>query len=249
MTASSRASRPQVLVVQPDPIGLLDRYAKVLSDAGLSFRVVRPFAEEPLPDLLEEDGLIVLGGHMSANDDDDYPWLGAIRKLMQQALGMSRPTLGICLGAQLLSQTFGGIVVSGNRGLESGVVRVRMRPKARDDELFGTIPGPVLSGAMHGDMIRVLPPGAVWLGESEMYPHQAFRVGTCVWGVQFHPEVSFPSYRRWVGSFRHEDPNSLLRNHQGLSDFERLEDQVSASSTAIGQRFAEIIHERRGGGV
>ena len=31
-----------------------------------------------------------------------------------------------------------------------------------------------------------------------MYPHQAFRVGASAWGVQFHPEVSLPTFRAWA---------------------------------------------------
>jgi GMP synthase (glutamine-hydrolysing) len=213
-------------------------------EAGLNLRVVRPFAAESLPEQLVEDGLVVLGGNMSASDDDEYPWLHTTRKLLQQAVELSRPTLGICLGGQLLSQTFGGAVVTGNHGLETGVVEVRLRSEAEQDELFASMPDPFRAGTMHSDMIRELPHGAIWLGDSDIYPHQAFRLGDFAWGVQFHPEVTLPSYRQWTSSFGGRTPETLRRSHAGLSDFDRFEEGVTASGTALGRRFAEIIYER-----
>lgn len=236
--------RPRLLVVQPDPLGELDRFSGWLSDAGLAVRVVRPFAGETLPDTLEEDGLIVLGGSMSAWHDDEYPWLADIRRLLRRAVDLSRPALGICLGGQLLAQTFGGSVSVGDPGLETGVVRIGWRPEALADPLFADLPSAFLAGAMHGDSVRTLPEAAVWLGSSDPYPHQAFRVGTCAWGVQFHPEVSLASYRTWVSAHPGDEPVDRARLRRGTADFERLDGEVATGNRVLATRFADLVRDR-----
>jgi GMP synthase (glutamine-hydrolysing) len=92
-------------------------------------------------------------------------------------------------------------------------------------------------------MVRSLPDGAVWLGHSDLYPHQAFRVGTSAWGVQFHPEVSLASYREWVAAAPETEPVTVRRHRQGLTDFMRLEEEVLSGARPIAERFAAIVRE------
>jgi GMP synthase (glutamine-hydrolysing) len=233
--------RARLLVVQPDPQDPLDRFAGLLTDAGLAVRVVRPFAGETLPDSLEEDGLLVLGGRMSVVDDDEYPWLADIRRLLCHAADLPRPALGICLGGQLLAQTFGGTVTVGDCGLEAGIVRIGWRPEARADALFANLPAPFLAGALHDDMVKTLPEISAWLGYSDMYPHQAFRVGRCAWGVQFHPEVSLAGYREWVSARGGTDPVALRRMRRGAADFQQLDDDVVTGISVLARRFADLV--------
>lgn len=234
-------SNPRLLVVQPDPLDPLDRFAGWLTDAGLTVRVIQPFAGQPLPDRLQEDGLLVLGGDMSVHDDDQHPWLADIRRLFRDAVKQSRPALGICLGGQLLAQTFGGTVTVGDSRLEAGVVRVHWRSEASTDSLIAGLPTPFLTGAMHGDMIEKLPDAAVWLGHSDMYPHQAFRVGAMAWGLQFHPEISLPTYREWVSAYRGGDSVALARLKHGLQEFPQLDDKIVQATSSMARRFADLV--------
>src|SRR3954465_2153829 len=99
------APRPVVTVIQSPPDVHLDHFAGWLagSNADLELRVVAAFAGEPVPPADEVgDGLVVLGGHMSAHSDADAPWLPEVRALLADASRTGVPTLGICLGAQLL---------------------------------------------------------------------------------------------------------------------------------------------------
>ena len=186
---------PVLTVVQLDAGVPLDRFAGWLD--GVEVRLVRADLGDPLPAADALDGLLVLGGQMSALSDD-APGIPATRALLADAVQAGVPTLGICLGAQLLAVATGGRVhVAAPPGRESGVVDVRWRPEAVGDALVGALvdvdvpedhrstPMP----SMHADAIVDLPRTATWLAHSRQYPYQAFRVGSA-WGVQFHPEAS-----------------------------------------------------------
>jgi GMP synthase (glutamine-hydrolysing) len=191
-----------VTVVQSAPDVALDLFASRFAAAGLDVRVVAAHAGDavPAPDEVG-DGLVVLGGHHSVRDDEAAPWLAEVRALLAE---VAVPTLGICLGAQLLAVARGGRVqVDAPPGLEGGVVDVRWRPEAADDPVLGPVAAladarhstPALT--MHRDAVVDLPARAVWLGSSQVYPYQAFRVGAA-WGVQFHPESSVDSVAAWA---------------------------------------------------
>ncbi|MFV2145189.1 type 1 glutamine amidotransferase [Isoptericola sp. G70] len=206
----SSSDHPQVTVLQHGSDVPLDRFVRTFPAA----RVVRLFAGDPVPSLEEcGDGLIVLGGRMHAYDDAAAPWLPAVRDLLARAAVDGLPTLGICLGAQLLAVAGGGAVqVAAPPGREAGVVDVHWRAQALEDPVLAPLvraagatcaddveaPGCVTPAvSMHSDAIIELPAGAQWLGWSDTYPYQAFRWGSAL-GVQFHPEASPSLAVRWA---------------------------------------------------
>jgi GMP synthase-like glutamine amidotransferase len=204
-------TRP-VLVIEHAPDAGLDLMA---GPFGVSLRVLRPYQGDALPELsdrgrgddtAEYAGLIVLGGEMGAMDDDVAPWLPATRRLMADAVRQELPTLGICLGSQLLAAACGGVVERGAAGLEIGVVPITPLPAVDGDPFFGQL-GPAISLApaprwavyqYHYDAVTRLPAEAELMVTGDRYPHQGFRVGRAAWGVQYHPEVSTTGFVQWV---------------------------------------------------
>jgi GMP synthase (glutamine-hydrolysing) len=243
----NRNEQPVILVVQPDPIGDLGRFDNWLAEAGAVIQIVRPYAGDVIPVEVDADGLIVLGGRMSADDDLLHPWLKDIRNLLMTAVNSETPTLGICLGGQLLALALGGDVSRGDAGLEAGVVAVDWLDGAASDPLVHDLPGPLLVGTMHSDGIVTLPPQAQALGHGAVYPHQAFRVGTA-WGVQFHPEVSASTYSLWVDAdsdHGKQDDSPLARS---VAEFERLDGVVAAANAQIAQQFVALARVAGGKG-
>ncbi len=175
----------RVLVVQHEPSEGPGTLADALSSCEL--RLVRTFADDPVPRELREDGLVVLGGGMGVYEADRYPHLRDELRLLAQAARAERPVLGICLGSQLLAAALGGAVGKAPRK-ESGWHELKLLPGARDDALFEGAPRSFTALHWHGDAFT-LPSGAVPLAASSMTPLQAFRAGERAWGVQFHLET------------------------------------------------------------
>ncbi|MBK6872335.1 MAG: type 1 glutamine amidotransferase [Kineosporiaceae bacterium] len=142
---------------------------------------------------------------MAAWEDDVAPWLPHTRRLLAEAVERGVPTLGICLGAQLLALATGGEVDRGGNGLEVGRVEIRALDAAADDALLGPVVrrfGETFAVAhWHQDAVLRLPAGAVPLAVGERYPHQAFRLGSAAWGLQYHPEVSVEDWADWMVDF------------------------------------------------
>src|SRR5262245_47112787 len=168
--AGSRPPR-HIVVIEHEATCPLDRLAYWLD--GADVEMVRPYAGDAVPESVE-GGLIVLGGQMSAYDDRGAPWLPAVRDLLATSVATGGPTLGICLGAQLLAVACGGRVeVKAAPGREAGVVDLRWRPEAASDPLVHSLPRPSAGPSMHADAVVELPAESTWLAFSDMYPHQA----------------------------------------------------------------------------
>ncbi|GAA4885274.1 type 1 glutamine amidotransferase [Kitasatospora terrestris] len=195
------AGSARVLVVQHEDgtgPGLVGEH---LERTGLHLHTVHPWAGEALPARLDGyAGLLVLGGAPNCEDDAAAPWLPRVRELIRQAVADHVPLLGICLGGQLMAVALGGSVAPRGRMPEVGATPLRRLPAADRDAVFGGVPEGALAAQWHWDEITALPPDAVALLGGDDSRHQAFRVGACGWGVQFHPEVLAAVTADWAGS-------------------------------------------------
>ena len=189
------------LVVQhvaPEPAWAI---GDALVRAGIEPDVRRVFAGEALPaDVSGHDGVVVMGGPMSAASDDGFATRRAEVALLADALERSVPTLGVCLGAQLLAVAAGAAVGPGADGPEIGWHPVDLTPDAAGDRLFAGLPERLTVLHWHGDAFD-LPPGAHRLAGSLRYPIQAFRTGETAWGIQFHVEVTGEAVDGMVRAF------------------------------------------------
>ncbi len=175
-----------------------------LAGAGIVVDVRRADLGDPIPtSAADHDGVVVMGGPMSASSDDGFATRRAELALLSDAVTSGKPTLGVCLGAQLLALAGGGRVRPGEHGPEVGWAPVGLSAAAAADPLFNGLPRHIVVLHWHGDTYE-LPGASVYLAGSERYRNQAFRVGEAAWGVQFHLEVTSDAVDAFVDAFADE---------------------------------------------
>lgn len=195
-SAIRAASRPRVLVVVNSKGSGPKRLPGWLEEDGIEPVIM--FGGDGLPESLDDfDGLVLLGGGLMPDAYDTAPWLHTERALTQQAIDRDLPTLGICLGGQVIADVAGGEVRENFGPPERGSFAITPTGDGNSDPVLGTLGSAAPMIEHHQDMITKLPPAAVLLATSELVENQAFRIGKHVRGLQFHPEASAENVRNW----------------------------------------------------
>jgi GMP synthase (glutamine-hydrolysing) len=158
---------------------------------------------KPVPgEMADKAGLIVMGGPMGVYEQSQYPFLRDEMRLIEFALAMGRPVLGVCLGSQLLAAVLGAEVKKGE-GKELGWHAVTLSEFAAQDPLFAGVRPEFWPFHWHGDVFS-LPKNAVGLASSRQTPCQAFRYGKNAYGILFHLEVTREQISQMLSAFAEE---------------------------------------------
>jgi GMP synthase (glutamine-hydrolysing) len=162
------------------------------------------------------DLVVVLGGEMGAYQTDEFPFLSAERDLLRARLDAERPTLGVCLGAQLMAGALGERVYKGET-TQIGFRRVEPTEAGAASPIRHFDGVPVVE--WHGDTFE-LPERATRLASSSDYSNEAFSIGGFALAVQFHPEVTDEMHEQWVADGYNEldehalDPEALREDRE-----------------------------------
>lgn len=144
--------------------------------------------------------LVVLGGPIGLADTDRYPYLLDELDALRRRLDRRLPTLGVCLGAQLVAAALGAGVEPTGR-VEIGYSPLTLTPAGRRSVLASVGDTPVLH--WHGDQFDV-PDGAELLASTPGFPNQAFSLGDHVLALQFHLEADPARIEQWLIGHAHE---------------------------------------------
>ncbi|WP_176591401.1 glutamine amidotransferase [Sphingobium sp. EM0848] len=149
-------------------------------------------------DLCTPDLLIMMGGPMGVYEQDIHPWIPHQIEKLAARLEQDLPTLGVCLGSQMIAAALGARVYPGGR-MELGFAPVTLNGAGADSPLRHLDGVPVLH--WHSDTFD-LPAGVDLLASTTSYAHQAFRRGRNLLALQFHAEMGEdPRFEDWLTHF------------------------------------------------
>ncbi len=172
----------------------------------------------------DADLLVVLGGPIGAYEDHLYPFLTEEIALLEKRLAADRPTLGICLGAQLMARALGAKVYPGP-AKEIGWAPLTLTEAGASGPLRHLGDAPVLH--WHGDTFD-LPDGAARLASTPLCANQAFARGASALAFQFHPEADGAGFERWLIGHAVEIAQAKLSPRVLRADTERLAAEAGA---------------------
>ncbi|MFJ8895036.1 membrane dipeptidase [Leifsonia sp. NPDC102414] len=229
---------PRVLVVVNAKESAPRRLGRWLEEQDI---VVEPvLGTDGLPDSLDGyAGLVMLGGGLMPDDDARAPWLAQERALAREAIDADLPTLGICLGGQILAHVAGGEVRAAFGPKERGATLISTSDDGRRDSVIGGLGAAAPMIENHQDMITALPPDAVLLGSSDAIVIQAFRLGERVYGLQFHPEVCADDLLRW------KEPTTAAPGDRPVAELveeaRSVDEENTRASRALVSGFADHV--------
>ncbi|MBR03640.1 MAG: glutamine amidotransferase [Acidiferrobacteraceae bacterium] len=219
--------RRAVLIVHgEDRPGDGDRASARLGELGYQLDWRHPDAGDELPESDESVAVTVIYGGGKPEDEKDwhtdrYPWLHNEIRWAEHCIAKNIPTVGFCLGGQIIAHALGATIGPHPDGLyEFGYYLLRLTESGQ-----GFFPQNIHGTECHYHGFSV-PDGATLLAETEHYP-QAFRYGETTYGFQFHPECTLENFARWQAKDRsvYDRPGVQSRQQQDRlgADYDHLQ--------------------------
>jgi GMP synthase-like glutamine amidotransferase len=194
------------------------------ADKDFQLQTYRLDLNESLPTVEQFDWLLIMGGPMSAYDEDIHPWLVAEKKIIKEAIESDKTILGICLGGQLIASSM-GVDVYRNTEQEVGWHAI-----TKTDPCATWMPDTLVPLSWHYDCFD-LPNGAIPFATSAVTPYQGFKLGENVWALQFHLEAQDNT----VSSF-------LALDDEGLPLGEYVQSEAEMFSTQHLEQSRQAIY-------
>lgn len=227
---SLREVMRQVNVIRHLAFEDLGSFAGVFESRGMTIRYLEAGVDglDQL-DPADDDLLIILGGPISANDSDDFPFISTEIMLLAERIQHDKPTLGICLGAQLIARAMRASVYPATQK-EIGWAPVQLTAAGQSSAL-GKLAGSAFQVLhWHGETFD-LPEGASLLASTGIAENQAFRLGANVYGLQFHIEVTRQGMEKWfIGHIGEIEQTTGISVSQLRADTERYGQQAEQAA-------------------
>jgi GMP synthase-like glutamine amidotransferase len=188
--------------IESEGPGTIEDFLKARS---IAYKIVELSRTEDISNPADYDILVMMGGPMSVNEDDIYPYIKKEETLVRDFIAAGKRVLGVCLGAQIMAKALGSrvykgaekeigwydIEITGDALMDKRIKYLAAHPRTEDTgRTFKVF-------HWHGETFDI-PKGAVRLASSALYPNQAFRYGENAYAFQFHIEVQKAMVYEWL---------------------------------------------------
>jgi GMP synthase-like glutamine amidotransferase len=198
-----------------------------ISLSGHTLTSTRFFESSRFPEISDIDWLIVMGGPMSVNDEDKYPWLVEEKKFIREVINAGKVVIGICLGSQLVSAALGAKIFQ-NKEKEIGWFDIELTCFGKSDRLFSELGSRLKVFHWHGDTFD-LPENAIHMAYSEGCKNQAYIYKDNVVALQFHMEPTMNSLKDMIEYGREElKPARYVQTENELLNIQLIESNKKA---------------------
>ncbi len=176
-----------------------------LNEKNITYTVLELTKSAHIPDTADFDTLLMMGGPMSVNEDDIYPYITKEERLVRDFITQGKRVLGVCLGAQIMAKALGSRVYKGAQK-EIGWYDIDITEEGLRDNRIARLATHPQTGDIgrkfkvfhwHGETFDI-PTGATRLASSALYPNQAFSYGENAYAFQFHIEVQKAMVFEWL---------------------------------------------------
>ncbi|NEQ99213.1 MAG: type 1 glutamine amidotransferase [Cyanothece sp. SIO2G6] len=220
-----------ILVIQNHDRAPIGSLGDALTERGAILTTWQP-SHQPTCPQHEYAGLIILGGYMNAYEDDQFPHLGQVVRLIRQFHAVGKPIMGICLGAQLVARAFGSPVYPAPTP-EIGFVPMQVTDSGASEPWLQHMPSDFKLMQWHFDTFD-LPKEAALLLTNGVCAHQAYRIGANVYGFQCHLEITAAIAHQWLAA-----KNDWVKTHYPQIDQQVTEQLEIYGETSI--QFADAV--------
>lgn len=189
---------------------------KVLQQSQVESQLIAIDQHDAMPDTLRDySGVIIMGGPMSVNDDDE--WIKQETRLIQQAIELNLPVLGHCLGGQFIAKALNADVTR-NDVKEIGWLPVYASADSPNTPAWlGSFQSPQTVFHWHGETFDI-PEGASRLLSSKDCDNQAFMLKQNVLAFQCHIEMTGDMVDEWSRLYENElsEPAATIQSRQQM---------------------------------
>lgn len=186
------------------------------------------------PPVDQYDGYIITGSPAMVTSQE--AWSENLKPFLKTLTAQDKPLLAVCYGHQLLADALGGKCDWHPKGREIGTVSISKTEQGKTDPLFSVLPDTFLAQVTHAQSAITLPSGAILLALNDYEPNHAYRIGSNIYSMQFHPEFSADVMRGYL----FETAEKLTADGINVKSLLAQIQNADAASNLI-QRFVDLI--------